>query len=89
MYRLLICGPLLAAISLLEAAELTGKWTGEMADGHPVTLNFKTKESALAGSVVFGNDQIPIKEDTIRGTKVSFSVEIPAGLSQGFNMRFD
>jgi hypothetical protein len=74
------------------AADIDGKWTGQMAGGmggDPMTLSytFKASGSTLAGTSL-GPDgkEIPIKNGKIEGNNISFQVAVDFG---GNEMKFD
>ena len=43
----------------------------------------------MTGSVVFGREEMAIKNGKLLGDQVTFTIDIPAGLSNGFTMLFE
>lgn len=80
---LLVLGLVLVA-GLAFAADIDGKWAGEIPgmDGNPMKLsyNFKADGATLTGSTA-GPDgkELPIKDGKINGNNISFSVTIDMG----------
>jgi hypothetical protein len=60
------------------AADVTGKWTGEVpgrnGQARPVTFTLKASGSALTGTVGSQQGEIPITDGKIDGNNLSFSV---------------
>lgn len=65
----------LAATSMF-AADVTGKWTGEMQGRNgpqTVTFTFKAEGSQLTGTVTTPRGDNPISEGKVDGDKISFT----------------
>jgi len=71
----------LMAGSVAMAADVTGKWTGEMQGGggqtRPVTFNFKADGDKLTGNTVGGQGrENAIADGKITGDDISFNVTV-------------
>jgi hypothetical protein len=81
--RLSIALILLAASAL--AADMTGKWVGEMSGpegggGFTITYNFKQDGAKLTGTVEGpGGEPMQVKEGKVEGDKFSFIVSFEGG----------
>ncbi len=80
--KALACALLLLAAPAF-AADIDGKWTGSLTtDNGPVELSyvFKADGKALSGSTM-GPDgsSIPLKNGTINGDKITFSIDVDFG----------
>ena len=72
------------AAGLALAADVTGKWTGEVAGpdggGMSIALNLKQDGSKLTGSVEAPGGQVmEIQDGKIDGDKISFAVSFDGG----------
>jgi hypothetical protein len=72
---------LLLAVAM--AADISGKWTGDMpgrgGDTAPTTFTFKVDGEKLTGSVAGAQGDMPIQEGKIAGNQISFSTTFDAG----------
>jgi len=67
----------LALAATMFAADITGKWAGEVDSPNgkrPVTMTFKADGDKLTGSVSGRNGDTPIEDGKISGDDVSFTV---------------
>ncbi len=84
MRRATLAAIMMALISAaLWAADVTGKWTGQMAgpngEGFALTFNFKQDGTNLSGTVQGPQgDAIEISNGKVEGDKISFIVTIEA-----------
>ncbi len=87
---------LAAAVLILAtcafAAEIDGKWTGEIemgpgGDKMPVVYNFKAEGSVLTGSTSIMDSPVEIKDGKIEGDKVSFFITFGEG-EQGMKVEY-
>ncbi len=84
MRRISLAAIMMALISVaLWAADVTGKWTGQMAgpngEGFALTFNFKQDGTKLTGTVQGPQgDPIEISNGKVEGDKLSFVVTIEA-----------
>ncbi len=61
--------------SLLFAADISGKWTGESDQGPSFTFTFQTDHNKLTGSMLSTEGkELPIADGKIDGDTISFSV---------------
>lgn len=80
-----VCFVLMALAAAALAADITGKWTGEMAgpdggQGFTLTYNFKHDGAKLTGTVLGpGGDPLEIKDGKVEGAKLSFTVSFDGG----------
>jgi hypothetical protein len=80
-----VCFVLMALAAAALAADITGKWTGEMAgpdggQGFTLTYNFKQDGAKLTGTVLGpGGDPLEIKDGKVEGAKLSFTVSFDGG----------
>lgn len=72
-----------ALLSLLAAADVTGKWKAEFTtpDGtaRVSMFTFKVDGGKLSGTVAGGQDETPIQNGKISGDDISFTAERPFG----------
>src|SRR3954465_15288626 len=72
---------LLLAVAM--AADVSGKWTGDMpgrgGDTTPTTFNFKADGEKLTGTMTGPQGDIPLQEGKIAGDQVSFSTTLDFG----------
>ncbi len=84
MRRTILTAMLMALVSVAAwAADVTGKWTGQMAgpngEGFSLTFNFKQDGTKLTGTVQGPQgDAIEISDGKVDGDKLSFVVTIEA-----------
>ena len=84
MKRTILTAMLMALVSIAAwAADVTGKWTGQMAgpngEGFALTFNFKQDGAKLTGTVQGPQgDAIQISDGKVEGDKLSFVVTIEA-----------
>ena len=82
MKKTILTAMLMALVSVAAwAADVTGKWTGQMAgpngEGFALTFNFKQDGSKLTGNVQGPQgDPIDITQGKVDGDKISFVVTI-------------
>ena len=72
---------LLLAVAM--AADLSGKWTGDMpgrgGDTTSTTFTFKVDGEKLTGSMTVPQGDIPLQEGTVAGNQISFSTTLDFG----------
>ena len=77
--RTLICSLGLFAAAAF-AADVTGKWTGDMpgrgGDTTPTTFTFKAEGDKLTGSMTGPQGDIAIKDGKIAGDQISFNTTL-------------
>ena len=64
-----------------SAADVTGKWTGQVPGrngNQEVTFNLKQAGSDLSGTVATGRGEQPISEGKVEGDNISFKVSFEA-----------
>src|SRR5260370_20029485 len=70
-------------LTLAMAADISGKWTGDMpgrgGDTAPTTFTFKVDGEKLTGGVAGAQGEMPIQEGKIAGNQISFSTTFDAG----------
>jgi hypothetical protein len=67
----------LLGTTLLSAADVTGKWTGEVEGRNgkrPITMNLKADGATLTGTVTARNADTPISDGKIDGDNISFAM---------------
>jgi hypothetical protein len=77
----IVMGLMLAAASCF-AADVDGKWTGNMATPNgdvPVNFTFKAEGAALSGTTTGPDGDIKIADGKVDGNNVSFSVSFDFG----------
>ena len=83
MRKLLIAGMLLLLATFAQAADLSGKWKGDVpgrsGDTTPTTFTFKMDGEKLSGSMTGPQGDLPLQEGKVSGDQVSFSTTIDAG----------
>ena len=81
MLKVVCCLGLLVVLAM--AADVSGKWTGDMpgrgGDTAPTTFTFKVDGDKLTGNVVGVQGDMPIQEGKIAGNQISFSTTFDAG----------
>ena len=61
--------------SVLFAADISGKWTGESDQGPSFTFTFKTDNNKLSGTrLSMEGKELPIADGKLEGDNLSFSV---------------
>jgi hypothetical protein len=76
--------------SFAVAADIDGKWTGEVDFGGqkmPVEYNFKANGTTLTGSTPMMDQTMQIKDGKIEGNNISFSVTFGEG-DQGMKIAY-
>jgi hypothetical protein len=80
---LTIAGLAAIATATLLAADISGKWSGEMpgrgGDVMPTTFTFKVEGDKLTGSMTGPQGDIPIQEGKVSGDQISFSTTLDFG----------
>jgi hypothetical protein len=79
--RTIVMGFMLAAVSCF-AADVDGKWTGNMATPNgdvPVNFSFKAEGAKLTGTTTGPAGDIAIADGKVDGDKISFSVTFDFG----------
>src|ERR1017187_10517549 len=70
-------------LTLAIAADISGKWTGDMpgrgGDTAPTTFTFKVDGDKLTGSMTGAQGEMPLQEGRIAGDQISFSTAFDAG----------
>jgi hypothetical protein len=69
--------------ALAFAADISGKWTGDMpgrgGDTTPTTFNFKADGDKLTGTMTGPQGDVPLQEGKLNGNQVSFSTTLDFG----------
>jgi len=69
--------------AMAMAADISGKWTGDMpgrgGDTTPTTFTFKVDGDKLTGSMTGPQGDIPLQEGKVAGNQVSFSTTLDFG----------
>jgi hypothetical protein len=83
MRTILIAGMLLVMAAGAQAADLAGKWSGDVpgrgGDTTPATFTFKVDGEKLTGSMTGAQGELPLQEGKVSGGQVSFSTTFDAG----------
>ena len=70
-------------LALAMAADISGKWTGDMpgrgGDTTATTFTFKADGEKLTGSMTGPQGEIPLQEGKIAGSQISFSTTLDFG----------
>jgi hypothetical protein len=70
-------------LALAMAADISGKWTGDMpgrgGDTTSTTFTFKVEGEKLTGSMTGPQGDIPLQEGQVSGSQVSFSTTLDFG----------
>ena len=76
--KFLLSGVLiLAIVTICFAADVTGHWTGRIADQFDIAYDFKVDGEKLTGGTTGPDGSvIPIKDGIIKGDSLSFSINI-------------
>jgi hypothetical protein len=80
---LILCAALALLTGTAFGADVTGKWTTQVAgpDGNNLTINYDFKQDGgkLTGTVTGPGGDLPIQNGTIDGEKIAFSVTFNGG----------
>ena len=83
MRTILIAGVLLTIGVCAQAADLAGKWSGDVPGRGgataPATFTLKVDGEKLTGSMTGAQGELPLQEGKVSGSQVSFSTTIDAG----------
>src|SRR5438067_13928590 len=81
--RIHACGLMVLMAALAVAADVSGKWAGEMpgrgGDMTATTFTFKADGEKLTGSMTGPQGDIPLQEGKVSGNQVSFSTTLDFG----------
>ncbi|MGZ3755877.1 MAG: hypothetical protein ACXVAY_06470 [Mucilaginibacter sp.] len=67
----------LAIVTICFAADITGHWTGRIADQFDISYDFKVDGEKLTGGTTGPDGSvIPIKDGVIKGDSLSFSINL-------------
>lgn len=74
---------LVLLLAVAMAADLSGKWAGDMpgrgGDTTPTTFTFKVDGEKLTGSMTGPQGDIPLQEGKVAGNQISFSTTLDFG----------
>jgi hypothetical protein len=83
MRTILITGMLLLLAASAQAADLSGKWSGDVpgrgGDTTPATFTFKVDGEKLTGSMTGPQGDLPLQDGKVSASQVSFSTTFDAG----------
>ena len=83
MRTILIAGMLLLLAAGAQAADVSGKWSGDVpgrgGDTTPATFTFKVDGEKLTGSMTGPQGELPLQDGKVSGSQVSFSTTFDAG----------
>ena len=83
MRTILFAGMLLLMATYAQAADVSGKWSGDVpgrgGDTTPATFTFKVDGEKLTGSMTGPQGELPLQDGKVSGSQVSFSTTIDAG----------
>ena len=83
MKTILIAGILLTISLCAQAADLAGKWSGDVPGRGgataPATFTIKVDGEKLTGSMTGAQGELPLQEGKVSGNQLSFSTTIDAG----------
>ena len=83
MRKILIAGMLVILAGFAHAADLSGKWKGDVpgrsGDTTATVFTFKVDGEKLTGSMTGPNGDLQLQEGKVSGDQVSFSTNIDAG----------
>ncbi len=83
MRTILIAGTLLLLAAGAQAADVSGKWSGDVpgrgGDTTPATFTFKVDGEKLTGSMTGPQGDLPLQDGKVSGSQVSFSTTFDAG----------
>jgi hypothetical protein len=72
------CLALVAIASVLSAADVSGKWSGQVpgrgGEGATATFVFKVDGDKLTGTMTGPQGEVPLQEGKVSGDKISFSM---------------
>jgi hypothetical protein len=78
-----IAGCLALLLAVAMAADISGKWAGDMpgrgGDTTPTTFTFKVDGEKLTGSMTGPQGDIPLQEGKVAGNQISFSTTLDFG----------
>jgi len=78
-YFLFVAGFLLLA-GVAVAADIDGKWTGEIVgQSMQISFTFKAEGTTLTGVHIVNGQETPIKNGKIEGNNISFTVTLDMG----------
>jgi hypothetical protein len=78
-YFSILAGLLLLA-GFAFAADIDGKWTGEIVGQNmEIAFTFKAEGTTLTGTHIVNGQETPIQEGTIEGNNISFTVTLNMG----------
>ena len=74
----------MATLTAAFAADVTGKWTGQMGGpdgggGMSISFEFKQDGTKLTGTTDGPGGQTQIKDGKVEGNKISFTISVDAG----------
>lgn len=74
---------LVLLLTLAMAADISGKWAGDMpgrgGETSPTTFTFKVDGEKLAGSMTGPQGDVPLQEGKVVGNQISFSTTLDFG----------
>jgi hypothetical protein len=74
---------LVLLLAVAMAADVSGKWTGDMpgrgGDTTPTTFTFKADGEKLTGSMTGPQGDVPLAEGKVAGNQISFSTTLDFG----------
>lgn len=83
MRLILIAGMLLLLAAGAQAAEVAGKWSGDVpgrgGDTTPATFTFMVDGEKLTGTMKGTQGELPLQDGKVSGNQVSFTTTIDAG----------
>jgi len=83
MRTILTFSLLLAMALCAQAADITGKWSGDVPGRGgataPGTFTFKADGEKLSGAFAGAQGELPVQEGKVSGNQISFSTTIDAG----------
>jgi len=83
MRTILTIGALFTIAACAQAADLAGKWSGDVPGRGgataPATFKFKVDGEKLTGTMAGAQGELPVQEGKVTGNQVSFSTTIDAG----------
>ena len=83
MRTILMAGVLLIMAAGAQAADVAGKWSGDVpgrgGDTTPATFTFQVDGDKLTGSMTGPQGDLPLQEGKVSGSDLSFSTTFDAG----------
>ena len=83
MKHVFACFLILALASLVEAADIAGKWSGDVpargGDLTPATFIFKVDGDKLTGSMTGTQGELPLQDGKLSGDQIAFSTTLDFG----------